>query len=103
MQKLTYVLHGTDQYSVITSSVSSLVLYSLTYMGFTAQQRDNEKKIFLVEIRLVPKSKWSIRYYFRFFYCLALQLVPFNYKRQQFFRNPKLSLLFAIISLPSEW
>lgn len=40
----TYVLHGTDQYSVITSSVSSLVLYSLIYMGFTAQQWDNEKK-----------------------------------------------------------
>lgn len=33
----TYLLHGTDQYSVTISSVSPLVLYSLTYMGLPAQ------------------------------------------------------------------
>lgn len=58
LQKLTYLLRGTDQYSVTISSVSPLVLYSLTYMGLPAQWQDKEKRS-LVQERVVPKSNLS--------------------------------------------
>lgn len=46
LQRLTYLLHGTDRYSVIISSISSLMLYSLTYMGLPVQRWNKGKEIF---------------------------------------------------------
>ena len=65
MQKLTYLLLGTDQYSVIISSVSPLVLYSLIYVCACLHSDGTRRRTFLVEERVVPKTKWSIRLLFQ--------------------------------------